>query len=32
MILLGLFFSPWWLVGMVIDAVIFFGAWRSLTG
>jgi hypothetical protein len=32
MILLGLFFTPWWLVGIAIDAVILFGAWQSLTG
>jgi hypothetical protein len=29
-LLLGLFFSPWWLVGAAIDAAIVAVAWRSL--
>jgi hypothetical protein len=32
LLFLGLFFSPWWLVGMGIDAAILFAAWRSLPG
>jgi hypothetical protein len=30
-LLLGLFFSPWWLIGLAIDAAILVAAWRSLT-
>jgi len=29
LLLLGLFFSPWWLIGLAIDAAILFAAWRA---
>ena len=31
LLLLGLFFSPWWLVGFAIDAAILVAARRALT-
>jgi hypothetical protein len=30
-VLLGLFFIPWWGFGFAIDAAILFAAWRALT-